>query len=474
MNRKNRILIGGGLLLVLILGALYLFVFRKMAEDTGEDRNKAGETETLFENAEKDNVERLTVRKNGTTLYTIYRDKITDELLLEGFEANPYSDTFSSIFSRLPSLSVLGQIEDPLSKENYGLAGTESPYTVELVTRDGGQQTVYVGDGMVSGGGYYAQKEGSEVVYTVSERISLLFSEKNALLSRALATPMESNRYYYTEHFALYKDLRLVTEIELVPEEERESGDAYGAYRMLYPASYTPADSNYDTVLRCLMTPQADSIVTTELIPENLEQYGLTVPSYEVYYTLDGKERCLYFGNRTGDGLIYVMSHEFGFIGLVSVEKSFPFLDWDLIKFVNPALFGLNIDQVASITVSTPASSESYRLDGLGDELTVTAESTGKAVDTYNFRQFYRVLLMTAMEGYADSDNTDHWVLSFTVETRSGKITEYAFYQQSTRKCYYTVNGTGEFYVSVDDVNKIISDAAKLKTGEAINADSQL
>ncbi len=476
MSKKNKILLIVGGALVLVLALLYAFVFSKM----GDDEEKKGtntptvKTELVFENASEDTVERLTVSKNGAVLYSIYYDSLTDGLLLEGLEANPYNDTFTSVVSSLSTLSVSSRLDDPLSPENYGLDGTNSPYTVEYSDRNGNRKTLYIGDKTVADDGYYAQEAENNAIFTVSERIEKLFCEKNALLSTVLATPLDNTRYYYTESFTLYKDLYPFVGIEFVPEEEQTAWDIYGSYRMTYPASYTPSDVNYDTVLRSLISPSADSIVTTEITDENLEFYGFTRPSYELEYTLDGKTRHIYFGKSTGDGLIYVLSSEFAFIGIVSLEKSFPFLNWELVNFINPALFGMNIDHVSRIIVSTDDGEESYRLDGLGSDLIVTAEIAEKTVDTYNFRQFYRVLLMASMEGYADSTATDDWTLAFTIETRDGIQTRYDFYRQTTRKCFYTVDGKGEFYVSVDVVNKILSDAKKLQSGESINADSQL
>ena len=472
MSKKNKLLLIAGAALVVLLGIVYFFLSR--SSNAGqEDEKQKDDTVYLFENAAKENISTFSVDKNGENLYTIFYDEKTDELLLSGYEINPYSTTFSSIFSRLPSLSVTGTVADALEKERYGLDG-ENAYTVTLSTKDGKTQKVYIGEKLVSGGGYYAQKDGSDEILTVTDRVEMLFCDKLSLLSMTLASPIDSSKYFYTESFKLYKDMKPFVEIELIPEQEREEGNAYGMYRMLYPASYTPADVNYDTVLKSLVNPSAEAIVTTEITPENLEKYGLTKPSFEIYYTYEGLERSLYFGTRTGDGLIYVLSDEFGFIGLVGIEKSFPFLDWDLIRYVNPALFGMNIDRVSKISISAPDFEETYRLDGLGDALVVTAESNGKTVDTYNFRQLYRVLLMTSMEGYADDTSTDDWALTFAVETRDENVNEYVFYRRSTRKCFYTVNGAGEFYVSIDDVNKILSDAKKLRNGESINAESQL
>lgn len=473
MSKKNKILLIAGGALVLILALLYALVFSKMGPD--EEEKKPIETvETVFDNATEANIGRLTVYKNGSKLYSIYYDSLTDGLLLEGLEANPYNEAFTTIVSTLSSLSVQSRLEDALSPESYGLSAENSAYTIEFSDRSGAVRTIYIGDKTVADDSYYAQEAGNKEIFTISDRVEKLFREKNALLSTVLATPLDSARYYYTERFTLYKELYPVVEIEFVPEEEQTAGDIYGSYRMTYPASYTPSDVNYDTVLRSLITPSADSIVTTEITEENLEFYGFTVPSYELKYTLDGIERYICFGKSTGDGLIYVLSPEFAFIGLVSLEKSFPFLNWELVEFVNPALFGMNIDHVSRIVVSTPNGEESYRLDGLGSDLVVTAEIAEKTIDTYNFRQFYRVLLMASMDGYADSTATDDWVLGFTIETRDGTQTRYDFYRQTTRKCFYTVDGKGEFYVSVDVVNKILSDAEKLQNGESINADSQL
>ena len=112
-------------------------------------------------------------------------------------------------------------------------------------------------------------------------------------------------------------------------------------------------------------------------------------------------------------------------------------------------------------------------MSGKDDELVVRNQKTGETVDTQNFRNFYRVLLLVNMEGYAESKPTDEWLLTFTVESTEGKIYEFKFYRLSTRKCYYTVNGSGEFYVSIDDVEKVLSDAKKLADGITINADAQ-
>ena len=46
---------------------------------------------------------------------------------------------------------------------------------------------------------------------------------------------------------------------------------------------------------------------------------------------------------------------------------------------------------------------------------------------------------------------------------------EFAFYPYHTRRCFYTLNGKGEFYVLKDGVEKIVNDAIRITKGEAVN-----
>jgi hypothetical protein len=69
-------------------------------------------------------------------------------------------------------------------------------------------------------------------------------------------------------------------------------------------------------------------------------------------------------------------------------------------------------------------------------------------------------------------ETDENLYLTLTIETRAGNVTEFKFYPYSTRRAYYTVNGEGEFYVLRDRVTKIITDAAKVVSGELVDPDA--
>lgn len=485
MNKKKSIVLYACLAVILVLSVILFIVNRseKKNDDVVPGPDGSGTDNPVidtnlkpvpvFSTLEAENdISKLDVYKGKEFKYGISYNTAIDGFLLDGYEHMLYDKDFNKILSTVFALEIKEEIPDALSPEEYCVSPETAEYTVVLTDKNGNQKILYVGSALLSGAGYYCRLADDDSIFYVNNSVAKLFTDKNLLLSTQLQDPLDSAKYHYTESFRMYKDMLPFVEIHFVPEEERESGNAYGYYQMVYPGEYIPSDSNYDTTLRSLICPMADSVVTTELTAENIEKYGFTRPSYEVEYTLDGKTNKLYFGNRTGDGMIYVMS-DYGFIGLAVISEHFPFLDYDLVDFINPYLFGMNINYISRVTVSGPGFSERYRLSGKNEALVVTDERSGEAVSTQNFRNYYRDLLMLEMKGYASKSQEDNWKFTFTVETVGGKIYEYKFYHTAERECYYTVNGAGEFYVDIADIDKMISDAQKLANGETVDPEAE-
>ena len=70
----------------------------------------------------------------------------------------------------------------------------------------------------------------------------------------------------------------------------------------------------------------------------------------------------------------------------------------------------------------------------------------------------------------ADEDNA---MMTVSYKTLDGEDTTLRFYQYSTRHCVVTVNGVGEFYLSCDLVNKVLSDTVKVINGEEVIANAK-
>lgn len=140
----------------------------------------------------------------------------------------------------------------------------------------------------------------------------------------------------------------------------------------------------------------------------------------------------------------------------------------------------MNINNVARIEISggeigaEPLTTD-FRLQGDGQELVVTEQITGDIVDTQNFRQLYKTMLSIEIEDYTEDTSTDEskCIATMKITTEAGIETEYKFYAYSTRRCFMTVNGEGEFYVLRDMAAKLISDAGKIMAGITVNSDAR-
>ena len=93
-----------------------------------------------------------------------------------------------------------------------------------------------------------------------------------------------------------------------------------------------------------------------------------------------------------------------------------------------------------------------------------------------DFRNLYKVLLTISIEDYApytEQTLPDNAPLlgTVTLTTVGGGTLRYQFFAYSGRRCLYTINGKGEFYVPRDRVEKLLRDTTTLLQGGSVDAD---
>lgn len=84
-------------------------------------------------------------------------------------------------------------------------------------------------------------------------------------------------------------------------------------------------------------------------------------------------------------------------------------------------------------------------------------------------------MLGIRLQDYSDTTDTDAMtpLAEMIIELDSGETLEYKFYTYSTRRCFYTINGKGEFYVLRDNVEKLLRDTDRMINGLPINSDDK-
>lgn len=438
----------------------------------------------LFPHTERADIESIEVH-NEHGDYTFYFDEEYNDFLIKDHMAAPYDkEKFSSLVVGTGYTITNERVADECDNfAEYGLdENADLPYYI-LTTREGEAHKVYIGDMISSGNGYYVRYADRDALYILNTDFSTtVLAPIESLVTPSLILPMNQNDYFTVKNFAIMKGDELQLVIDYVKSENTGEVGGQTSYVMLYPANYAVNTTNYSTALSTLLELSGTSTIVCSPTEENLEEYGLLEPEYGLRYEYMGIEQPLFFSEKNENGNRYVFSPTFNLIAEVD-SAQLEFLEWDMLKWIDPPIFMMNIDLVKTMTIESETATRVFDLVGKKDELVVTERTTGFKPEVKNFRQFYKTILYVHNKGYVSEDLSEEELnalvsdeknvgLTLTIETYAGKTLVYKFYPYSTRRAFCTVNGKGEFYVQRDMMTKIITDGEKVMTNTEIDAEA--
>jgi hypothetical protein len=262
------------------------------------------------------------------------------------------------------------------------------------------------------------------------------------------------------------------------------------------PEGYYPSTDSLQKILETFVNFSGEEVVEFNLSdklsdPEKYEEaqkifrlYSLADAdnnwNYELYYKYKDFDITLYISTRLevtdsqedaeeSKYIYYVYSPDFDLIVEFDAEK-LSWVEWDLLTLLDNHSFSVSIDQVASIELSYEDTHAKFTLQNTDSNLAITS-SNGVKVVTDNFRQLYKAILFTTMDGYAVQPEEAAQILQMRILLRDGKEYSFDFYGMTARKAYYTLNGSGEFYVNRDYIKQIISACNGILAGETVVVD---
>lgn len=419
--------------------------------------------------------------------FSLYLDKNSGEHLIRGNEMQLYnnqqiSDLRFQARYALAIMKVDGvyETEDELSA--FGLDSTSNPVKMTVTSTSGESNTVLIGDMLITGAAYYAKTADKPYVYVVDTSVSVFFSSKNDFINPIVTKPMSQNEYQYADEFCINRNGEPFLHSKIVPEERRTQTSDTSLHKITYPANYPAAMTNYYNSLACFANLSGTSVVETNLSQKTEEEvdeifagYGLDNPTNDVVCIYQGKEYRFITGNKftdeTGSVAYYTYSPYMDTIVVLPLANA-PFLEYELMDFIDLGIFQVNIKNVSEITVHTPGRSCRFVLDGSGENLKVTEANSGKVIDTASFRQFYISLLNVKIEGYATAaDVTGDNEFGFSVTSVFGEKNSYEFSIISTTRDLITLDGNSQFYTNRSFITKAAERLDKLMNGEIITPD---
>jgi len=414
--------------------------------------------------------------------YGFYLDETYGETYIIGCPGTPYiSEEYSGLTAAARNpMSMKRVTENAEDLSVYGLDGSDAPAKYTITSKSGDSHTVLIGDMLVTGGGYYCTVEGCRAVYVMDTSMAYLLRTVESYVNPVVSYPLSETDYYTVSEFTLRVDGEVLVSCGFMSDEERQATASTSTYKMFVPENYVPSTANYGAILRKFTSPSGSEVLkfgpVTEVLPESVRaEYGLDKPKYEIYYKYKGIDNYIYVSEQNGDGSYYAYSMLFNTIVRVEAD-TFDFLRFEFIDFVDRPMFQKNINDVASIRIEGEGVDELFVITGDSQEtLAVTPQSTGRALDARmlkNFRLLYRKMLGLTLEEYAPEPYTENRIMRMTVVTDVGIEYVYDFYAYSTRRCYFTINGEGEFYCLRDRVEQIVKDTAAVMNGEDIDVEN--
>lgn len=501
MKRQNILIAVFAVLLVLAAVSYFVFIRPLTVSDSESDETEPVETEEgeeaspggrlfMFASLYRDDIASIKVNnEHGSFTF----NNTDDGFVIEGHEKVVYSQellaTLISVSGNTLSKTKVGSSLPDEKIAEYGLDDPQASWTV--TDKKGNAYRVWVGDRLLTGGGYYCMPEGRRSVYVLGTEVEeTVLCPIEDYVTPVLVAGISQDDYYVCNNFTVYHNEEMMMRIRLLDKKDQINPDALAENIMDFPTAYYPDSTLYYDIIYAYMNLTAGSCYKLGATAEDMAEVGLDSPAHRI--TLDYKntkyELCF---SEQKDGVYYAYSNLYpDVIGICDAEK-FEYLEYDLIDWINEYIFRQYITNISNIKIKTSNVNADYNLShSISDDdrevLNVRANGKDLSSDECdNFRQYYKSLLSIAIGGYCKDDeycklsedelkalaaDTDSAYLTFEYTTLANKATTLRFYPYSARRSLMTVNGVGEFYVLTDLIKKIENDTVKVLNGETVTA----
>lgn len=364
--------------------------------------------------------------------------------------------------------------KDVTDLTQYGLAAPTA--TLDVTTADGKTSTVKIGNQAPSGSGVYVLKPGTNDVYLSATMMNDNFSQsamQYASTTVSALSPSANISAYKFGGTARPTPFTVAVKTQSSAASSGSSAAASYTYALAQPYAYDGNDTNLGKITTALQSLSATSVVSVDVSPQSLAQYGLQNPAYTLTYTVDGKDTTLSFGNAdSSSNTVYMTISGKQAVYQVDTSTAAAFYNDQLADVLSTALVTSDVSTVKTLTVQSGSETYTFNLSGSSDKLAVT-DANGKKVDATGFRNYYQTILAVATRGGASSPAgvSPSLTLTFTYNDGTAQRTV-SFLPDGSDKSVVEINGNGGLYVYNSDISNLLTLAQNLEAGKTVSAPS--
>lgn len=369
----------------------------------------------------------------------------------------------------LPARKVVDAAGADLSA--YGL---DAPVATVDIVYDTGDVQMKIGGNAPGNEGTYVLV--ADTVYLVgSTRLSNFLGSRLSFVDKAMTSGSLAGASFTRAELSGIKYPQ-----PIVIEQDAGTGN----YRIKSPIA---AGTDYNTgIIKLLSVFGLSATQVVGVTADGLDVWGLAEPYAITDIHTDNEEVgsfTLSISSPDAEGNVFATVSGSGYIYQLPLS-AMPWVDLDLFDYQSKMVLQPAIDNVATVEVRTSEAAHTFTLTGEKDGLAVSVD--GKALDTENFREFYRTLISAAYdEAIPEAESSEAGasavdtevsrqtdiVLQYTYTYRDGRTPDViTFRPGAARRLAVSLNGGREYLCKSTYVDRVLQDLPQVLAGQPVKS----
>ena len=427
---------------IALLAGAYIWVINIPGTETDTPAEEQNASVSVYEMNVSD-IEKVYV-KNPQAEYTIV--KSDNGYTIKGYENVEFSMEIMA--------NAIVSFANPLAEREIEAGdlseyGFDNPDAVMMISGNGTENTICIGNKMVGGEGYFVlHKESGKVFLMPSGRIAMYMRTVNDYRSSLIANADIKG----ITKLNITKNGTPLVNIRKLNEDERAKFSMFTSYVMTYPHYASVQSGALDEIATNMEMITATAYVEDN--PKNLAKYGLSNPKYVLELETSGGSYTVSYGNKTETGGVYAMVDGKNFVFEQSPELYSTLETVQVLRLMERYAHIVDMFEVSEITVSGGGNTHTFILTGDDQNKKVTVD--GKPANLDKFKTAYQSIIGIEVSGFAENINGGTEIAKIEFKYYDGNTVTARYLTHNERNYALERNGVIQSMVLKENINAML------------------